>query len=70
MFVSSRSAKFLESPVADKILRTDNPKGAAVVAVETGKFMIPLLRNAKAEFLKKEKDYCCNQNWTELTGKS
>jgi hypothetical protein len=67
MFVSARAAKFLESPVADRVLRTSNSKGAALVAVETGKFLVPLLKNAKAAFLKKETDYCENLQWSKLT---
>lgn len=70
MFVSSRAAKFLDSPVADKVLRTHNSKGTALVAVETGKFIVPLLKNAKTEFLKRETEYCDKHHWSRMRGKS
>lgn len=69
MFVSSRAAKFLESPVANNILRTDNSKAAALIAVETGKFFVPLLKKTKSDFLIKEMDYCENLRWSRLHGK-
>ena len=48
MFLSLRSASLMQSPVADEIL-----KPGALVAVETGKFLVSYTAKEKAELLKK-----------------
>lgn len=64
MFVSARAAQFMGTSISDKILRSENSKGSALVAVETGKFLIPLLRDQKAEFDRKEKQFCETNGWS------
>ena len=65
MFVSSRSAQFLNDPLANSILRdTAGGDSKCLIAVETSKYVIPLLRNQKNEFNLKLKEYSMSQGWT------
>ena len=58
MFVSSRAAQFCSSSLADDILK---PNG--LVVMETGKFVIPLLRKDKEAFTLKQKEYATERGW-------
>mmetsp|Transcript_24464 Transcript_24464/g.35966 ORF Transcript_24464/g.35966 Transcript_24464/m.35966 type:complete len:536 (-) Transcript_24464:109-1716(-) len=61
MFVSSRAAQFLQTPQANTVLRD-----GAVVGIETGKYVVPLLRDQKKEFNLKEKEFAEAQGWSHL----
>jgi hypothetical protein len=58
MFVSSRAAQFCSLPLADDILKQDG-----IVVMETGKFVIPLLRKDKESFTLKLKEYAAERGW-------
>lgn len=58
MFVSSRAAQFCSLPLADEILKQDG-----LVVMETGKFVIPLLRKDKEAFALKLKEYAGERGW-------
>lgn len=58
MFVSSRASQFCSLPRAGEVLR---PNG--LVAMETGKFVVPLLRKDKEAFNLKLKEYAAEREW-------
>ena len=54
VYVSARAAACMNE---EKVRAVFGPK--CVVAVETGKFMVPLHKEAKVEFVQKEVEYVC-----------
>ena len=60
-FVSARFAQCLELPYFAAVLNKQ-----ALVAVETGKFLVPLNAKIQAEFNKKEDEYAAQQGWRKL----
>lgn len=65
VFLSSRSAQFLQDPLSNTILRSSPAK--SLVAVETSKYITSLLRDQKAQFIEKEKEFGTLHNWTYLS---
>jgi hypothetical protein len=68
IFISNRSAQFSAEPLANSILRSQTlpsstPK-KCLVAVETAKYCVPLLRNQRKEFQVKLKEFGLSQGWT------
>jgi hypothetical protein len=69
MFVSARAAHFVDTRIAGDILRSDNRVGSAIVAIETGKFLVPLLRDQKCEFDRKVREFCEKKEWSAINRK-
>jgi flagellar biosynthesis GTPase FlhF len=63
IFVSSRAAQFIQTPLADSILHS-SPCG--LVGVETCKYIPLLNRDKKAEFVAKETEFGESHGWTLL----
>jgi len=40
----------------------------ALIAIETGKFLLSFTKKEKSEFLKKEEELAKNRNWNLLNG--
>jgi hypothetical protein len=69
MFVSTRSTQFLSSPLADQVLNTKNSKGCALIAIETSKFLVSLTKDQKAEFVRRQLEFCAShETWERLLG--
>ncbi len=69
MFVSARSAQFLNTPIANQIMRTQNSRGSALIAIETSKFLVPLTKDQKTGFVAKELSFCdSHPNWERMKG--
>jgi hypothetical protein len=64
VFVSSRAAQFIQTPLADSVLRSSPQR--SLVAVETCKYIPPLLRDKKSEFIAKEKEFAAERGWALL----
>lgn len=64
MFVSSRHASFCKDTLADCILKEN-----ALIAIESGKYIISLLRDEKEEFAMKEKEYAFGHGWSHYTSR-
>lgn len=65
IFVSSRAAHFIQTPLANSILRNSPQK--SLIAVETCKYIPQLVRNQKNEFIAKEKEFAEGQGWVFLS---
>jgi hypothetical protein len=65
VFVSSRAAQFIQTPLSDSVLRSVPQQ--SLVVVETCKYIPPLSRDKKTEFIAKEKEFAAERGWTLLT---
>ncbi|CAE7648766.1 Dnaaf3 [Symbiodinium microadriaticum] len=63
VFISNRSAQFVNDPLINTILKDTIDGKKCLVAVETAKYCIPLLRNQRKEFNVKLKEYGISQGW-------
>ena len=61
MFISLRQAHFMQSEVADSIL-----KPGALVGVETGKFMVHYTKKEKGELMNKVQELAMGREWKML----
>ena len=64
--MSSKSIQIINDESFTKLLKVNS-----IIALETAKFFISLAKlNQKNEFVKKMNEYCLNQNFQAITGKS
>ena len=65
IFVSNRSAQFVNDPLVNTILRdTSNSHRGCLVAMETAKYCVPLLKKQRQDFSVKLREYGISQGWT------
>jgi hypothetical protein len=61
VFLSARTAQCLDQPYFDELL-----KDQALIAVETAKFLVPLLKKSKEEYAKKIDEYAGKQGYKKI----
>ena len=63
VFVSARAASCTEHDWFAQLVKP----GTGLVAVESSKFLVPLSREQKAEFVRKEEGFAAKHGWTRIT---
>lgn len=65
MFISNRTTNFATNEIASRILRQDR---AALIALESSKYIIPLVRDQKSAFNEKIREAAIGSGWESVPG--